>query len=121
VWLTLAGRESPRRVNEVNIIKEIGNKFLPLVPGFSKINIQVSQDKGGAACWTGFSSSLKIFHPHYVGGGDVYSHAIELLIASNELEREEVRHNNMCRFHLISRIILFPQQSNPPLIVAHRF
>jgi hypothetical protein len=41
--------ESPRRVNEVDIIEEIDNKFLPLVPGFSEINIQVSQDKGDAA------------------------------------------------------------------------
>ena len=47
VWST--GCELPQRVNEVDIIKEIINKFLPLVPGFSEINIQVSQDKGDAA------------------------------------------------------------------------
>ncbi len=82
------GRESPRRVNEVDIVEGINNKFLPLIPRFSKINIQVSQDKGDAAHWTGFPGSPKIFHPHHVGGGGVYSHAIESLVASNKLGRE---------------------------------
>ena len=43
------GRELSRRVNEVDIVKEIANYLLPFVPGFIEINIQVSQDKGDAA------------------------------------------------------------------------
>jgi len=52
--------------------------------------------------------------------GDVHVHAIELLVASNKLECEEDQRNNSCQFHLVSRVILFPQQGNPPLIVARR-
>jgi hypothetical protein len=114
------GRESSRRVNEVDIVKEIVNYLLPFVLGFVEINIQVFQDKGDAALWTGFPSSPKIFHPHRVCGRDVYPHTIESLVASNKLECEEVWHSNSCRLHLISRMILFPQQGNPSLIVARR-
>ena len=110
------GCESSRRVNEVDIVEEIANYLLPFVPGFVEINIQISQDEGDAALWTGFPSSPKIFHPHRVCGGDVYPHTIESLVASNELECEEVRRSNSCRLHLISRIILFPQQGNPSRI-----
>ncbi len=63
------GRELSRRVNEVDIVKEIANYLLPFVPGFVEINIQASQNEGDAALWTGFPSSLKIFHPHHVCGG----------------------------------------------------
>jgi hypothetical protein len=67
----LTGNESSRRVNEVDIVDEIANYLLPFVPRFVKINIQVPQDKGDAALWTGFPSSLKIFHPH-VSVGRMY-------------------------------------------------
>jgi len=114
------GREPSRRVNEVDIVEEIANYLLPFVPGLIEINIQVSQDEGDAALWTGFPSSPKIshLHPHRVCGGDVYPHAIESLVASDELECEEFWCSNSCQLHLISRMTLFPQQGNPSLIVA---
>ncbi len=66
----------------------------------------------------GGQASYAALHPHHVGGGGVHVHAMESLVASNKLEREEVRRNNLCQFHLVSRVILFPQQGNPPWIVA---
>ena len=70
------GRKSSRRVNEVDIVEEITNYLLVLVPGFVEINIQVSQEEGDAALCTGFPRSPNILHPHRVCGEDVYSHAI---------------------------------------------
>jgi hypothetical protein len=90
------GHELSRCVNKVDIVKEIVNYLLPLVPGFTEKNIQVSQDKGDAALWAGFPCSPKILHPHRVCGGDVYAHAVESLVASTELEREEVQRSNSC-------------------------
>ena len=70
------------------------NQLVPLVPGVAKIDIQVSQDEGHAAVWACFPGSPKVFHPHRVGGGEIDSLAIESLVASNELEGEEVWHHN---------------------------
>ena len=88
----------------------------------SEVDIQVSQDNGVTAHGTSFPSPSgpEVVHPHHVGGGDVDPHAVELLIASSELECEEVRCDNACQFHLVSRVVLFPQQGNPSLIVACR-
>ncbi len=43
-----------------------------------------------------------------VSVGDVYSHAIKLLVASDKLESEDIGHQNGRRFYLIIPTILFP-------------
>ena len=103
-----------------HVVEEINNELFPFIPGVSEINVQVPQDNRDAAHWAGFASPIEIFHPNRVSGGDVNAHGIESLVASDELEREEVQCNDTHRFDLISRMILLPQQQkgNPSLIVA---
>ncbi len=88
--------EPPRRVNNFDVIKEVNDKLFPFVPGVAEINVQVPQIRWGATRWACFPSSLKILHPHRVSGGNVYSHTIKLLIASDKLESEEIWHHDAC-------------------------
>ncbi len=95
-------------VNNVDVVKEVDNKLFPFVPGVAEINVQVPQNKWGATRWARFPSSPKILHPHHVSRGNVYYHAIKLLVASDKLESEEIWHHDARQFYLIIPAILFP-------------
>ena len=86
-------------INDYYVLKEIGNKLFLFVLGVSEINIQVPQDNRDAARWAGFPSCSEVFHPHRFSGGGINAHALKLLVASNELECEEVQWNNTQAIH----------------------
>ncbi len=120
-WLSvwLSRNKLPRLVNNVDVVKEINDEHFLFIPGVSEIDTQVPQDNWGATRWASFPGRLEILHPHHVRGGNIYTHAVKLCIASDKLECEEIRRNNTRLFHPISPMILLPQQSNASLIVAH--
>ncbi len=64
--------------------------FFLFILGVTEIDIEVPQNRWGATRWACPPSSPKILHPHCVSGGNVHSHAIKLLVASDELESEEI-------------------------------
>ncbi len=78
------------------------------IPGVIKINTQVAQDQWDTIGWVQSPCLLKHIHHLRVVGGDVNPHHIELLIARDELEGQEVQGGYICCLNLKRNVTIFP-------------
>ncbi len=106
--------EPPQRVNNVDVVKEVNDEIFLFVLGVSETDIQVPQNNWGATRWASFPGHPKILHPHLVSGGNAHAHAIKSLVASDELDREEIWCDNTRRFHLYPPKFSFHKRAIPP-------
>jgi hypothetical protein len=80
-----------------------------------QVNIEVTEEEGGAIHGAGGPCGAEIIHPHGVAGGDVHSHHKEAPASGEELEHQEVRGEDAHVLHLKPVMILLPEESDPSL------
>ncbi len=107
-----------REIGGVDLLQQVEDSIRPVIGGVLKPNVEVPNNKGGAACGAHLPCHSEIIHPRGTVVGDLDPHEVVPLVAHDKLEGHQVQGQGPYGLDLKSIVVLPPDEAYSSLVWA---